>query len=73
VLAFLCALDFVLLLHYYTSIKGDSLMQKNIRFPQALIELIEQAQNSTLNESFAAAVKRLVLAGIEAEKAKEKK
>lgn len=48
-------------------------MQKNIRFPQQLIELIEQAQNNTLNESFAAAVKRLVLAGIEAEKAKGKK
>lgn len=47
-------------------------MQKNIRFSSELLALVEKARNSTLNESFAATVKRLVLAGIKAESSKGK-
>lgn len=49
------------------------MQSKLIKFPDELIELIAASQNSKIAEPFTAAVRRLILAGLEAEKAKEKK
>lgn len=49
------------------------MQSKLIKFPNELVELIAASQIRAVGEPFTAAVRRLILAGLEAEKSKEKK
>jgi hypothetical protein len=49
------------------------MIKKLVRFPDELVELITASQDRLAGETFTSAVRRLILAGLATEKAKEKK